>query len=198
MKWNRFTKLLAIIVSAAVGCYTLAFMLRCFVVNDFRFKLVFAELISQSTLIYWVLFMAATLLLWLMYYYKHYWLKNTNRIIKGHRRDSDIKANLENARFQDDKEIQKNFEFSTFETLKDKNITGIPIRAVQRSHSYGIDFAKPAHTLIIGTTGSGKTTTFINPTIQALSESASKSSMLVSDPKGGAKRRGIRLVQQTN
>lgn len=184
MKWNRFTKWLTIIVSAAIGCYVLAFTFRCLIVNNFRFRLSFGELFSQATLICWILFMAATLLLWLMYYYKHYWLKNTNRIIKGHRRDSDIKANLENARFQDDKEITKNFEFSTFETLKGKKLCGVPIRAVQRPRSYDIDFSKPAHTLIIGTTGSGKTTTFINPTIQALSESAAKSSMLVSDPKG--------------
>ena len=38
--------------------------------------------------------------------------------------------------------------------------------------------------MIIGTTGSGKTTTFINPTVQILSQSGAKPSMLISDPKG--------------
>ena len=32
--------------------------------------------------------------------------------------------------------------------------------------------------MIIGTTGSGKTTTFINPTVQILSQSAAKPSIL--------------------
>lgn len=42
----------------------------------------------------------------------------------------------------------------------------------------------PTHTLVIGTTGSGKTTTFVNPAIQILAESKTKPSMLISDPKG--------------
>ena len=49
---------------------------------------------------------------------------------------------------------------------------------------FNITLAKPAHTLIIGTTGSGKTTTFISPTIQILANTKSKPSMLISDPKG--------------
>lgn len=38
--------------------------------------------------------------------------------------------------------------------------------------------------MIIGTTGSGKTTSFINPSVQILSNTKSKPSMLISDPKG--------------
>lgn len=38
--------------------------------------------------------------------------------------------------------------------------------------------------MVIGTTGSGKTATFINPSIQILSELKNHPSMLISDPKG--------------
>ena len=56
--------------------------------------------------------------------------------------------------------------------------------AVEHKDKYIVHFAKNAHTMVIGTTGSGKTTTFINPTVQILSQSAAKPSMLISDPKG--------------
>lgn len=68
--------------------------------------------------------------------------------------------------------------------LPQVDIEGIPVKAEETKKGYDITFSKPAHTLIIGTTGSGKTTTFINPTIQILSNTRIKPSMLISDPKG--------------
>lgn len=47
-----------------------------------------------------------------------------------------------------------------------------------------INLASPMHGLVIGSTGSGKTTTFINPMIQILAASAAGSSMICTDPKG--------------
>jgi type IV secretion system protein VirD4 len=45
-------------------------------------------------------------------------------------------------------------------------------------------FNSPCHSLIIGSTGSGKTTTFVSPMIQLLAASAAGSSMIMTDPKG--------------
>ena len=47
-----------------------------------------------------------------------------------------------------------------------------------------MNLASPMHALIIGSTGSGKTTTFINPMIQILGASDAGSSMIMTDPKG--------------
>ncbi|MCM1404729.1 MAG: type IV secretory system conjugative DNA transfer family protein, partial [Prevotella sp.] len=44
--------------------------------------------------------------------------------------------------------------------------------------------AKPIHTLVIGTTGSGKTTTFVSPTIEILARTKTKPSLVITDPKG--------------
>ena len=118
-----------------------------------------------------------------MYYHKHYWLKNSNKIIKGNERDNDIKTNLEQAKFQTEKEIAKNFEVAEYDTLPLRN-AGIPISAEQIGSEYKVSFAKNTHALIIGTTGSGKTTTYINPSVQILSKTKNKPSMLISDPKG--------------
>jgi type IV secretory pathway TraG/TraD family ATPase VirD4 len=45
-------------------------------------------------------------------------------------------------------------------------------------------FNSPCHSIIIGSTGSGKTTTFVNPMIQLLAASSAGSSMIMTDPKG--------------
>ena len=185
MKWiSRVISLIIIFIVCAVACYILAVALNSFVSGGFRFSFDLLLLLDRETGIYFSFFIVLTGLLYLMYYYKHYWLKSTRRMIKGHRKDSDIETNLESAKFQTDNDIAKNFERSTYEKLARKNISGIPIRAIQRKRGYHIDFAKSAHTLVIGTTGSGKTTAFINPTIQILAQSKAKSSMLISDPKG--------------
>ena len=38
--------------------------------------------------------------------------------------------------------------------------------------------------MIIGSTGSGKTTRYVNPTIQVLAHTQTKPSLVISDPKG--------------
>ncbi len=185
MKWSD--KLKGILIAVGImsaACYFGGFIFNCLVKNDFRLKLNVYLMAHGDTFKYAGFLLAAAALIYALYYYRHYWLKATNRIIKGHKRDNEVETNLERAKFQSDEDIRKNFKYSTFETLKEKNYVGIPIRAIQGEDGYHIDIAPPAHTLVIGTTGSGKTTTFINPSIQILAESKAKPSMLISDPKG--------------
>ena len=97
---------------------------------------------------------------------------------------NEIYTGLEQAHFETQKEIETNFNTVSYDDLPNLDIEGIPIIAEEGKKDYKITFAKPAHTLIIGTTGSGKTTTFINPTVQILANTKGKPSMLISDPKG--------------
>lgn len=84
-----------------------------------------------------------------------------------------------------DKERDFNFAPHEFTKLGESNKDGIPVRAVlDKKGKLQINLASPMHGLIIGATGSGKTTTFINPMIQILAQSAAGSSMIVTDPKG--------------
>lgn len=184
MKWNRFTKWFIVFAVAVAVSYIFGFVFNCIVSKGFHFKFDVRLLIHDRTLGYAGLMLLIALIIWLMYYHKHYWIKNSKKIIKGDERDNDLTANLENARFQTDEEIKKNFKHVTFEELAKKHISGIAVRAVQKDGVYEIDFAAPAHTLVIGTTGSGKTSGYISPMIQLLSQSAAKSSMVISDPKG--------------
>lgn len=185
MKWTNRLKRLLIAVAIVAGVSLIAgFFLNCLFAHNFKFRLDGALLLDGRTYLYALLLCVIALTVVLAYYYKHYWLKNSKKIIQGDESDNDVAANLEQARFQTDEELAKNFTVVNYDELAAQNTVGIPITAVERKGKYSLYLAKNAHTMIIGTTGSGKTTTFINPTIQILSQSAAKPSMLISDPKG--------------
>ncbi len=91
-----------------------------------------------------------------------------------------------NSRFVNENELKndKKFRFHTWNDLKKCNQEGIVIRSELKNKQLMVNMYKPIHTLVIGTTGSGKSQGFVIPTIQILSETASKPSMVISDPKG--------------
>ena len=165
-------------------CYLFGFVLNCVITHDFTFRFDAKLLIDGETFIYTGLFCLIAVLIVLFYYYKHFWLFNSKNVMRGNKGDKRIDVNLEQARFQNEREINENFTRVEYGELKEKEIVGIPIKAEQEKEKFYVNFAPNAHTLVIGTTGSGKTTTFINPTVQILSQSKAKPSMLLSDPKG--------------
>lgn len=96
-----------------------------------------------------------------------------------------VKGGLENSRFLTDKERDSFFPEYVYDALKDCTQDGIPVRAVlDKNKKLQVNFLSGSHSLIIGATGSGKTTTFINPMIQLLGATACGSSMIMTDPKG--------------
>ncbi len=165
-------------------CYLFGFVLNCFISHGFVFRFDIRLLFNGRTFLYTGLLCLVALLIVLFYYYKHFWLFNSKNVMRGNKGDKRIDVNLEQARFQTEKEINENFTRMEYGELSEKEIVGIPIKIQQEKEKLYVNFAPNAHTLIIGTTGSGKTTTFINPTVQVLSRSKSKPSMLLSDPKG--------------
>ena len=78
----------------------------------------------------------------------------------------------------------KDFKFHYYEDLHRSDNVGIPIRAEMVKNRLEVNMYKPIHTLVIGTTGSGKTTQFVDPTMQILSESKARPCIVVTDPKG--------------
>ncbi len=109
-----------------------------------------------------------------------------NRGLLGNKGKPDVvKGSLENSRFLTEKERDKYFPEYSYNSLKNVTKDGIPVRAVlDRKNNLEVNFLPGAHSLIIGATGSGKTTTFINPMIQLLASTAAGSSMIMTDPKG--------------
>ena len=96
-----------------------------------------------------------------------------------------VESNLENSRWMTDAERDKIFTSCKYSELSEMKKDGVPIRALyDGKKDMKITFNSPCHGLIIGSTGSGKTTTFINPMIQLLGASGAGSSMIMTDPKG--------------
>ncbi|MCC8015749.1 MAG: type IV secretory system conjugative DNA transfer family protein [Eubacterium sp.] len=105
-------------------------------------------------------------------------MMNTNKV-------NVISAGLEDSRFMTAKERDDNFAPCNFAKLVDQKKDGVPVRAnYDKKAGLKINLASPMHGIIIGSTGSGKTTTFINPMIQILAASGAGSSMIMTDPKG--------------
>lgn len=109
----------------------------------------------------------------------------TKKFMKGSKKDV-IESSLENSRFMTDEEKNDTFPHKQFTKLEEEKKDGIPVYAVYNSKKKELDInlASPSHGIIIGSTGSGKTTTFINPVIQILGKTSAGSSMIVTDPKG--------------
>lgn len=149
----------------------------------FKFQITKGLLLNQKTWLYTLFLFAICSLFFVFAWYKGIG-KNPKKIMQASEKDKEIYTGLEQAHFQTDKEIANNFKTVDYNSLSTTEIEGIPIIAEENKKNYKITFSKPAHTMIIGTTGSGKTTTFINPTIQILSNIQNKPSMLISDPKG--------------
>lgn len=93
---------------------------------------------------------------------------------------------LENSNWMSQKEINENFPATKFTKLSENTKDGIPLYAVYNNSKKEMDIniASGMHSLIIGATGSGKTTTFVNPMVQILGHSSAGSSMICTDPKG--------------
>lgn len=92
---------------------------------------------------------------------------------------------LEDAHWLTERDVSDsdNMTIVSFNKLEQVN-DGVPIYAAKSGKTITTVLAKPIHTLIIGTTGSGKTSGFVDPTVQILCRTKSKPCMVITDPKG--------------
>ena len=90
------------------------------------------------------------------------------------------------ARFVSEQELLTNPVFmpTTWRQLPRLKKTGVMIRSLYKNGQMHINMYNPIHTLIIGTTGSGKTTFVIDPAIRVYAHSTEKPCMVITDPKG--------------
>lgn len=105
--------------------------------------------------------------------------------MRGSKRVLKVNVDLENSHFMTKKEMSKNDGFTVTKLSELSNVNdGVPIYAKRVKDDIEIVLKDPIHTLGIGATGTGKTTSFVSPTIEILSRTKTKPSMVITDPKG--------------
>lgn len=105
--------------------------------------------------------------------------------VRGSKRVLKVNADLEDSHFMDRREMRSNDGF-TITRLSElgKVKDGVPLIAEKRHGDIEIILREPIHTLVIGATGTGKTASFVSPTVEILSRTKTKPSMVITDPKG--------------
>ena len=83
-------------------------------------------------------------------------------------------------------ELRSNPEliYTTWDKLPSVKKTGFVFRTVVHGGHHEINMKHECHALVIGTTGTGKTQVFANPTVRILAHSGEKPSLIMTDPKG--------------
>ena len=109
-----------------------------------------------------------------------------------------------NARFVDEKELLTNPKFMPvmFKDLPKLKKTGTFISSLYKGGNLRVNMYPEMHELIVGTTGSGKTTFILEPAIRCYAHSGEKPCMVITDPKGELynnhaiqlKKEGYRLI----
>lgn len=110
----------------------------------------------------------------------------------GSRRVKKVNVDLEDSHFMSLREMSRNAgftvtKFSELGTVKD----GIPIIIQREKHKADMDVVlhDPIHAMLLATTGTGKTVSYISPSIEVLCRTKSKPCIVVTDPKGELYRR---------
>lgn len=150
--------------------------------SDYMSLLDFSVFLNINTYITGAMITAVIVILYLIF--GNNTSKRAKKIMNSNKVNT-VNAGLEDSRFMTAKERDNYFPATNFSKLADIKKDGVPVRAFYDKNSgLRINIASPMHGIIIGSTGSGKTTTFINPMIQILAASGAGSSMIMTDPKG--------------
>ncbi len=183
---NVMMAILAIIVLGAITGVLLASLNEWDATTGFHLVINASTLFGSEQIIYGIVELALLTAVFFIYKLSTN-VDSANRLLRGRgSKNERIESSLENSRFMTDKERNELFPKSQFHKLDGLKKDGIPLYAVYnpRTRDVDINIISPAHGIIIGATGSGKTTTFVNPVVQILGHSAAGSSMICTDPKG--------------
>ena len=189
---GRVQEILFLLSTALLVSNLLGYVLYCLIKCGFNFKtldwLGFLENIVAFDAIYYgiVVIMFIAFVAIYCYFIDRRMLLMIRSGLKGNGRLKQVETNLENSRWMRDDERDKIFKPHKYSKLHEVKKDGIPVMAklIDKDKDMKVVFNSPCHALVIGSTGSGKTTTFVSPMIQLLGASGAGSSMIMTDPKG--------------
>ena len=184
---NGFVSFVKFILFAAICALLASYVLASYMVND---AIIFdLGLFADGT--FWGIFSAGVVGLAFIFLL-NISDKGTSSLFdkkpssKAKLKNKDGKDKFYNTEWMDPKTLKNDsqFMYHTYDTLSRSNKLGVPIRAELSNGKLHVNMYKSIHTIVIGTTGSGKTTQFVNPTMQILSESNARPCLVITDPKG--------------
>lgn len=170
---DKFLKSLFICIVALVVSFLAASTIVTFMgKDDFSLSKVIKNLTNEDTIMWgFIIFAIALLLIILMKPSK------SNIKLKG-------KDKMENQRFLKESELDSKFKHCMWNELSGFSHIGVPFRAQRKGNNIRIHFTPDCHTLIVGASGTGKTTAFIDPAIQIIARTKTKPSFFITDVKG--------------
>lgn len=177
-KIKKFWPLIYIVVVFIVGILVGGFT------REGGFKFDSALITNTVTLVIFGIFYGLMLIYWLSKVIKLDDKSSASGL--GTTASGDKVSQYYDARFIKESELLREPRFNpcTWSTLKKVKKDGIVIRSCLSHGKLNINLYDPIHTMIIGTTGSGKTQTYINPSIRILSQIGTKPCLVITDPKG--------------
>lgn len=169
------TKISLIIIFSLVGCIVLWVGVALLVGFTGGFSGLVAMLHGVRDYRVWVLFACGIATVIVIIAIRR--MRSSRRVLKIN--------DIEDARWltHDDVKNSDNLQLVSYSKL-DTVVDGVPVYCKKQNNDLTVMLAKPIHTLIIGTTGSGKTTTFVDPTVQILCRTKTKPCLVLTDPKG--------------
>ena len=184
---NKFGKVMLKLILFLVGGIVVGYVVNCLVIAHVSLTPITPSLIFDTpTYVVWGLFALVFVISLLNKPESSGSSSSVGSARKGKTATGEEKEAYFSARLVSLKELRTNkeYHFCYFNTLKNQKFDGIPLRAERIGNHTEINMQKPIHTLVIGTTGSGKTTMLVDPTIQILAQCGTHPSMIMSDPKG--------------
>lgn len=174
---SKFAKMLMAFVLTVVVSFGLSFLFTYYILSNQDLNA------TLNNKLMWMIF--AVLVLLAVIYVLVQWANGKEMFKSGNKKNlQKPDQQFFDSRWLTQAEMDKKYCGCWFNELKNKE-SGIPVRAEQTGHGLRVNLLQQAwQTLIIGTTGSGKTSAIIIPTIQILSSTKTKPSLLINDPKG--------------
>lgn len=181
MKISKYYKYILGAVGIVVVSYVVGAMLNSLALGGGRFVGAWVMLDKRTFGVAGLAVVAAGIVM-LSREYDRFWSKRGKKLLDAGK--DRMGGNLEDSSFMGDTERDKAFEKIEISDMEKRKVAGVIVRAEEIGDKYEVNFARGSHAMVIGTTGSGKTTAYINPVIRVLSETGMKPSMLIADPKG--------------
>ena len=189
---GRLQEVLFLISTSLLISNLLGYVVFCLIKCGFDFKILDWFGFLQSIIAFDAMYYGIVVIMFIVfvaiycYFIDRRMLLMMRAGMKGKGKLKQVETNLENSRWMRDDERDKIFKPHKYSKLHEVKKDGIPVMAkmIDKDKDMKVVFNSPCHSLIIGSTGSGKTTTFVSPMIQLLGASGAGSSMIMTDPKG--------------